>query len=49
MVRLDSQKHIDFSMTSPFGGGHPGRVSRKIARAARGEDNDNTVETDEED
>ncbi|KEH31926.1 40S ribosomal protein S9, putative [Medicago truncatula] len=26
MVRVDSQKHIDFSLTSPFGGGLPGRV-----------------------
>merc|ERR1712085_125622 len=29
MVRLDSEKHIDFAMTSPFGGGRPGRVKRK--------------------
>jgi small subunit ribosomal protein S9e len=29
MVRVDSQKHIDFSLTSPFGGGRPGRVKRK--------------------
>lgn len=34
MVRLDSQKHIDFALTSPFGGGRPGRVQRKKARAA---------------
>merc|ERR1711959_213776 len=26
MVRLDSQKHIDHSLSSPFGGGRPGRV-----------------------
>jgi small subunit ribosomal protein S9e len=31
MVRVDSQKHIDFSLTSPFGGGRPGRVKRKNA------------------
>lgn len=36
MVRLDSQKHIDFSLTSPYGGGRPGRVQRKKARAAQG-------------
>lgn len=36
MVRLDSQKHIDFSLTSPFGGGRPGRVRRKKAAAAAG-------------
>jgi small subunit ribosomal protein S9e len=38
MVRLDSQKHIDFSLTSPFGGGRPGRVRRKKAAAAAGGD-----------
>lgn len=33
MVRVDSQKHIDFSLRSPFGGGRPGRVKRRaIAR-----------------
>merc|ERR1712212_627007 len=31
-VRLDSQKHIDFSIKSPFGGGRPGRVKRKKLR-----------------
>ena len=36
MVRLDSQKHIDFALTSPYGGGRPGRVARKKARAAEG-------------
>lgn len=30
-VRVDSQKHIDFSLTSPYGGGRPGRVKRKNA------------------
>ncbi|CAG7853921.1 40S ribosomal protein S9 AltName: Full=S7 [Serendipita indica DSM 11827] len=34
VVRLDSQKHIDFALTSPFGGGRPGRVKRKRAAAA---------------
>jgi len=29
VVRLDSAKHIDFSLKSPFGGGRPGRVKRK--------------------
>jgi small subunit ribosomal protein S9e len=38
MVRLDSQKHIDFALTSPFGGGRPGRVRRKKAKAAEEED-----------
>jgi small subunit ribosomal protein S9e len=35
MVRQDSQKHIDFSLTSPFGGGPPGRVKKRaLARKA---------------
>ncbi|GAB2221027.1 hypothetical protein Droror1_Dr00012189 [Drosera rotundifolia] len=34
MVRVDSQKHIDFSLTSPFDGGRPGRVKRKNLKAA---------------
>merc|ERR1712025_427921 len=29
IVRLDSQKHIDFSYRSPLSGGAPGRVKRK--------------------
>ena len=33
IVRLDSQKHIDFALTSPYGGGRPGRVKRKRAAA----------------
>jgi len=44
-VRVDSQKHIDFALTSPFGGGRPGRVKRrklkaksKPAAAAEGEE-----------
>ncbi|KAI8915794.1 hypothetical protein EDD86DRAFT_196830 [Gorgonomyces haynaldii] len=36
IVRLDSQKHIDFALTSPYGGGRPGRVKRKRAAAAGG-------------
>merc|ERR1712122_372479 len=32
IVRLDSQKHIDFSLKSPLGGGRPGRVKRKNAK-----------------
>ena len=36
IVRLDSQKHIDFSLKSPFGGGWPGRVKRKNAKKGSG-------------
>merc|ERR1712003_72963 len=38
IVRLDSQKHIDFSLKSPFGGGRPGRVKRKNAKKPKGGD-----------
>jgi small subunit ribosomal protein S9e len=31
LVRVESQKHIDFALTSPFGGGRPGRNKRKSA------------------
>ncbi|KAF1866980.1 hypothetical protein Lal_00049407 [Lupinus albus] len=34
MVRVDSQKHIDFSLTSPLGGGRPGRVKRRNQKSA---------------
>jgi len=34
VVRLDSQKHIDFSLKSPLGGGRAGRVKRKNQRKA---------------
>ena len=33
VVRVDSQKHIDFALSSPFGGGRPGRVKRKKIKA----------------
>lgn len=35
-MRLDSQKHIDFSLKSPFGGGRPGRVKRRNAKKGTG-------------
>ncbi|KAL3895857.1 MAG: hypothetical protein SGCHY_004446 [Lobulomycetales sp.] len=38
VVRLDSGKHIDFSLNSPYGGGRPGRVKRKRAKAGEGGD-----------
>ncbi|KAJ0396146.1 hypothetical protein P43SY_006984 [Pythium insidiosum] len=44
MVRLDSEKHIDFAVTSPYGQGRPGRVARRRAAqraaAANGGDED---------
>merc|ERR1712012_726126 len=36
VVRLDSQKHIDFSLRSPLGGGRPGRVKRQNAKKGSG-------------
>merc|ERR1712042_157628 len=32
LVRLDSQKHVDFSTNSPYGGGRAGRCKRKNAK-----------------
>ncbi|CAN0923690.1 40S ribosomal protein S9-1 [Linum grandiflorum] len=41
MVRLDSQKHIDFSLTSPFGNADiQGRVKRKNMKAASSKKDD---------
>lgn len=34
MVRVDSQKHIDFALNSPFGGGREGRVKRRNMKNA---------------
>ncbi|GME72710.1 unnamed protein product [Ambrosiozyma monospora] len=45
MVRLDSQKHIDFASTSPYGGGRAGRVKRRSQAAHAGE---GEAEDDEE-
>lgn len=33
MVRTESQGHTDFALTSPFGGGRPGRVRRRSMAA----------------
>merc|ERR1712161_169241 len=38
IVRLDSEKHIDFALTSPFGGGRPGRVRRRRMKKGGGAD-----------
>ena len=37
LVRVDSEKHIDYSLTSPFGGGKPGRVAKKSAGGGGGD------------
>jgi ribosomal protein uS4 len=36
LVRVESQKHIDFALNSPFGGGRPGRNKRKALKVRRG-------------
>merc|ERR1712002_279920 len=36
IVRLDSQKHIDISINSPFGGGRAGRVKRQNMKKGGG-------------
>jgi len=46
VVRLDSQKHIDFSLNSPYGGGRPGRVKRKNLRKAQGGPGDEEEDED---
>merc|ERR1712072_1584085 len=49
VVRLDSQKHIDFSLTSPYGGARAGRFKRKRAKAAAAaQGGDDEAEDDEE-
>merc|ERR1712070_1202604 len=40
MVRVESQPHIDFAVSSPFGGGKPGRVKRKSQAGGAGGDED---------
>lgn len=50
IVRLDSQKLIDFALTSPLGGGRPGRVARRSAKAAASKgSNSSAAAEDEED
>ncbi len=36
MVKVDSEKQIDFANTSPHGGGRPGRTKRKKLRLGGG-------------
>merc|ERR1739845_270897 len=40
VVRLDSQKHIDFSLKSPLAGGRQGRVARKNKGKNKGAEDD---------
>ncbi|SJL06993.1 probable ribosomal protein S4 [Armillaria ostoyae] len=47
VVRLDSHKHIDFALTSPYGGGREGRVKRKRAAATAKKEEGGNDEEDE--
>jgi small subunit ribosomal protein S9e len=38
MVRLDSEKHVEFALTSPYGTGRSGRVKRKKCQERRQEE-----------
>uniref|UniRef100_A0A0G4H8N2 Uncharacterized protein n=1 Tax=Chromera velia CCMP2878 TaxID=1169474 RepID=A0A0G4H8N2_9ALVE len=40
LVRVESEKHIDFALNSPLGGGRPGRVRRKRLNAGGGDEED---------
>merc|ERR1712147_437649 len=40
MVRVESQPHIAFALTSPFGGGRPGRVKKKNQASKGGGEED---------
>lgn len=44
LVRVDSQKHIDFALNSPFGGGRPGRNKRKSLARKGGDGGDEDEE-----
>lgn len=48
VVRLDSQKHIDFALTSPYGGARAGRVKRKRAKAAEAKESGDGGDDEEE-
>lgn len=49
MVRLDSQKLIEFATTSPYGGGRPGRVARRSAKNAASKASAGSSNNNEED
>merc|ERR1712224_759044 len=37
VVRVESQGHTDFALTSPFGNGRPGRVKRRTLKSKGGD------------
>ncbi len=48
MVRLDSDKHIEFALTSPYGGARAGRVKRKTQKSAGDGDTDTKKGADDD-
>lgn len=40
LVRVDSENHVEFAESSPFGGGRPGRVARRNERKGAGSNED---------
>merc|ERR1712086_295482 len=46
LVRVESQKHIDFALKSPFGGGRAGRVKRKNSAGGKKADQEDEEEDD---
>jgi len=49
LVKLESGKHIDFALSSPFGGGRPGRVKRKNLNAANKKEKGGDGDEEDED
>jgi len=49
MVRLESEKVIEFALTSPFGGGRAGRKKRKNAKNAKEKKAEGGAAADDED
>lgn len=49
IVRMDSQKHIDFALTSPYGGGRAGRVKRRNQKKRNSTENGDKDFDDEDD
>lgn len=47
LVRLDSQKHIDYRQNSPYAGGRAGRVKRKNAKKGGGGGDDDGEEEED--
>ena len=51
MVRTDSEKHVEFALTSPYGVGRPGRVKRKTVKTGgkkKGGDDDGAEAAEED-